>query len=426
MALLNLSHRCFLWLATVAFISLMLTTQYASADVGDTLNVTVGSTLMYDTNVFRVSPNVPIGSFVPGATTGSDQIITSTATLGLNKLYGMQRFEVNGSIVDNRYHNFNFLDFIGKNYTAAWHWYLTPYLHGKISSDHKEALNNFADLTGFINSNNRNLRTNDNQRFDGVFEISRALHLVGSVSETTLKNSRLTVQDFDNRVLSADGGIRYIFPAGSSLTYRVRSGQGDFFKRPEPISASLFDTRFHDLEHGLQLIWPVTIKTSIDARVGHFERKHAHFSERNFAGFIGHLNVNWAITSKTRVTASWAREISNFQTAANFQLSSSLFQRYSSSYAIVNRFSLAPIWQITEKVVLRLRYDYITRDFLGAVVSFPEDRSDSMHSGLISLEWQPLRALLVTSSLQRDHRSSNLSGFGFDSAAASVTARLNF
>lgn len=424
MLLLNLSHHYRRWLAIAALIMLPLFARNAEADAKDTFNLIVGTNLMYDSNVFRLSPFIDPVTLL-GQPTKSDQIITSTASLSMNKNYGMQRFEANGSIVDNRYHNFDFLNFIAKNYTTAWHWYVTPYFHGKLSSDRTESLNNFANLTGFINSTNRNLRTNTNHRFDGVFEISRALHIVGGISEATLRNSQFTVQDFDNRILYAEGGVRYVFPSGTSLTYKVRSGDGDFFKRPQPIASSLLDTRFHDMEHGLQLIWPVTIKTSIQARVAHFERKHEHFHQRDFSGFIGNFDFNWAVTGKTRLTASWARDLSNFQTASNFQLAQ--FQPFSSSYVATNRFSLAPVWQISAKTALRLRYDYITRDFLGAVIPIPGDnRSDSQHTGLIALDWQALNSLFVSATLQRDHRTSNLDTYKYDNTVATVSARLNF
>ena len=424
MALLNHFHYYFLLLAIAVFIALMSNARHACADAGDTFNATVGSTFMYDSNVFRIAPSVP-SALVTGKPMRSDQVITSTATLSVNKLYGMQRFEASGSLVDNRYHNFNFLNFIAKNYNAAWNWYLTPYFHGKLSSTHKEALQNFGNLTGFINSSNRNIRTDEMYRFDGVFELNHSLHLVGGVSESVLKNSRITTQDFDNTVLSFEGGIRYVLPSGSSLTYNARSGQGDFFKRPAPIGGpTFFDTRFQDMEHEIRLSWLVTGKTSIEARAGHFERKHAHFSQRDFSGFVGNFNINWAITGKTRLIASWARDLSNFQTANNFQ--SSLFQRYSSSYVSSDRFSLAPVWQITEKTALRLRYEYNMRDYLGPVLFFPDGRHDSIHSGQVSLDWQPVRAIFLSALLQRDHRSANLKAFEYDNIAGSISARLNF
>jgi len=424
MAPLNLSHYHFLWLAIAVFIALMSNVRHACADAGDTFNATVGSTFMYDSNVFRMASTTP-SALLTGTPMKSDEVITSTATLSLNKLYGMQRFEASGSIVDNRYHNFNFLNFIAKNYDAAWNWYLTPYFHGKLSSTHREALQNFGNLTGFINSSNRNIRTDEMHRFDGVFELNRSLHLIGGISESVLRNSRLTTQDFDNTVLSFEGGIRYLLSSGSSLTYKARSGQGDFFKRPAPIGGTtLFDTRFHDMEHEIRLAWLITGKTSIEARAGHFQRKHEHFSQRDYSGFVGNFNLNWGITGKTRLIASWARDLANFQTASNFQ--SPLFERYSSSYVSTDRFSLSPVWQITEKTALRLRYEYSLRNYLGPVLSFPDSRQDSIHSGQISLDWQPVRAISLSALLQRDHRSANLRGYDYDNIAGSISARLNF
>ncbi len=193
--LLNRSYFSRRWLGIPALVYLSLFAQYAVADAGDTFNLTGGTTFLYDSNVFRLSPTVPPLLFT-GRDTTSDLIITTTGTLSVNKHYSMQRFEVNGSLVDNRYHNFDYLNFLGKNGTATWHWYVTPYLYGKLTGNHREALNNFADLTGFANSTNRNLRTDNNARFDAVLELDGAWRLIGGVSYDVRTNSRLTGAGF--------------------------------------------------------------------------------------------------------------------------------------------------------------------------------------------------------------------------------------
>jgi exopolysaccharide biosynthesis operon protein EpsL len=384
--------------------------QYAVADAGDTFNLTVGSTFMYDTNVFRLSPIADPLLFT-GKDTRADQIITSTATLSMNKLYSMQRFEINGSLVDNRYNNFDYLNFIGKNGTGTWHWFLTPYFYGRLTGNHREALQNFADITGFQNSTTKNLRIENSARFDATLELDGAWRIIGAVAYDVRTNSRLLVQDFDNTLLSVEGGLRYAFLSGSSLTYKVRSGRGEFYKRPEPIQSQLFDTRFDEMEHELRLIWPVTGKTSIDARVGHLARTHPHFPQRDFDGFVGNFNLNWSVTGKTRITAGWARDLLNLQTQPGAFQGSPFFQPFSSSYVLADRFFLAPVWQITEKTALRLRYDFFARDHLGAIEFVPGgDRTD----------------IFISGALHRDHRSSDHRGFNFDSSAASISARLNF
>jgi exopolysaccharide biosynthesis operon protein EpsL len=428
----NRSHRSGRWLRIPALLCLSLITQYAAAQAGpvvqpgDTLSVTAGSTFLYDTNVFRLSSIADPFVFT-GSNSRADHIITTTATLSANKLYSLQRFEVSGSLVDNRFNNFDYLDFLGKNGTGIWHWSATPYLYGRLTGNHREALQNFADITGFVNSTTKNLRIDNNARFDAVLELDGAWRLIGALAYDVRTNSRLLIQDFDNRVASVEGGVRYAFPSGSSLTYKTRAGNGDFFKREQPNYTTLFDTTFNELEHELRLIWLVTGKASIDARAGHYSREHTHIPQRDFDGFVGNFNLNWAVTSKTRVLVGWARDLGNMQLAPGSFQNSPYFEPYSASFTASNRAFVAPIWQVTEKVALRLRYDYTLRDYLGAVESLPGGtRTDTQHTGLIALDWQPMRFLFLSGALQRDRRRSNHTGFDFDASSASISARLNF
>jgi hypothetical protein len=204
---------------------------------------------------------------------------------------------------------------------------------------------------------------------------------------------------------------------------------GKFLGRAVPDSSTLFDTGFTEMEHEAHLIWPVSGKTSIDARAGHLQRKHDNFSQRDFSGFVGNFNLNYAMTGKTRFTASWARTLGNFQTAADNPGLNSIFQEFATSYMKTDRFSLGPVWQIDDKVALRVRYDYSMIDFLGGVTNIAtslDQRSDKMHSGMVALDWQLHKAFTLSAMLNHDNRSSNLSGFGFHRSAASVTARITF
>ncbi|SDA25263.1 hypothetical protein SAMN05216315_1271, partial [Nitrosospira sp. Nsp18] len=111
----------------------------------------------------------------------------------------------------------------------------------------------------------------------------------------------------------------------------------------------------------------------------------------------------------------------------SFSVTFNMAQRYFSEYLSVTFNSAQFVWQITEKIALRMRYDYVLTDFHGAIVSLPTDsRSDSMHSGLVALDWQPLKILFLSAAFHRDRRTSNLRGFDFDSTAGSFTAKLNF
>jgi exopolysaccharide biosynthesis operon protein EpsL len=396
----------------VVLISLLLISPRAKADAEDTFTITPGVAVQHDDNLFRLSSSADPNA-VLGRSTKSDDIITSSLALKIDKSYSLQRFELDASLADYRYRNFDFLNFTARNYAAAWRWSLTPYFHGNLTSDRNETLNSFTEVTtGF---RTRNLRTDENQRFDGILEVSGSWRVLGGVAQTTRTNSQVFEQEADSRLNFAEGGLRYDFPSGSSLSYIARSGRGEYTSLSQP-SASLafFDTGFDQRENEVRLIWPVTGKTTIDARAAYMDRSHDHFSERDFAGGVGNLNVKWEITGKTALTAGLSRELTSYQTDY-------------SSYIRIDHFVLSPVWQISEKTALRGRYDYAKLDYRGAIAVTPfNGRADTQRTAALVLEWQPLRSLSLNATLQNDRRTSNIPGFDFESMMAGVSAQMTF
>ena len=388
-----------------ALLPMLLIAQHARADAEDTFNVTAGVSVQHDDNLFRQSSN----------RAKSDVITVSTLGLKMDKRYSLQRFELEASLVDNRYKTYDYNDFTALNYAAAWRWSLTPYLHGNLSSERIEALNSFSDNP---ESGTRNLRVDQNQRFDGVLEVGGSWRVLGGVTQTKRANSELSNPEGDIRLNSAEGGLRYDFRSGSSLSYIVRSGRGDYFNRAQPIDATLLDNRFDQLENEVHLIWPVTAKTTVDARAAYLSRTHAHFSERDYAGVVGNLNVNWAITDKTSLTAGFGHELSSYQTTASTS--------YTSSYIRTDRLTFSPLWKISEKTALRARLNYAHQRYLGATDSTLSNRVDTLRTSMIGLEWKPLRALSLGASLQNEKRMSNQPGLDYTDTIAGVTGQFAF
>ena len=389
----------------------LIVVQHARADEFDTFNVTAGVSVVHDDNLFRLSSGANPNT-VLGKSTKADDIAVSTLGLKLSKPYSLQRFELEADVVDTRYRNFDYLNFTAINYAAAWRWSLTPYLHGNLSSDRKQGLNSFVDYTAY---GIRNLRTDQNQRFDGVYEVSGSWRILGGVAQITRTNDQPFTQVGNTRLNNAEAGLRYDMRSGSSLSYITRSGRGEYFNQDQPVPfPSLFDNRFDQRENEVRLIWAITGKTTIDGRVAHLERTHAHFSQRDYSGNVGNLNVKWNITDKTSLTAELARDLNSFQSL-------------SSSFISDDRFSLSPYWQISAKTALRARYDYARRDYRGAIADTPfNNRVDTLQGAMIALEWQALRTLFVRASLQNDRRTSNQSGFDFDSKMVGVSAQATF
>ena len=395
----------------LTLLPLLIIVERAWADADDTFNVTGGVSVVHDDNLFRL-PSGTDANAVLGKSTKADDITVSSVGFKLNKPYSLQRFELEVNAVDTRYRTFDYLNFTAVNYAAAWRWSVTPYLHGNLTSSRKQELNSFVDYTDY---GVRNLRTDRRQRFDGVLEASGSWRILGGVEQITRTNSQAYTQVGDTRLNNVEGGLRYDFRSGSSLSYIARSGRGEYFNQDQPIPfPSLFDNRFDQRENEVRMVWAVTGKTTIDGRFAHLERTHAHFGQRDFSGNVGNLNVKWNITGKTSLTAEVARDLNSFQSL-------------SSSYTSDQRFSLSPYWQISAKTALRARYDYVRRDYRGAIAdTAANDRVDTLNGGLIALEWQALRTLLVSASLKNERRTSNQPGFDFESTMVGISAQAAF
>ena len=379
------------------------------ADEFDTLNFNAGVSVIHDDNVFRLSaaadPQRLFGK------PGRDDLITVTsAGLRLGKPYSLQRFEIDFNAVDYRYRNFTFLSFTALNYGATWRWSVTPRLTGTLSASRTEALNSFLDFQAFV----RNIRKDESYRASALYEFDGAWRMLGGVSRIERRNSQPFIQESDNGLTSVEAGARRVFGSGSHITGTVRHGIGEFFNRAQPLAAALVDTGYRQNEVEGRLYWYVTAKTLVDARAGYVARTHANFSQRDYSGAVANVSLNWSVTGKTSVQATYASELSSFQ-------------QTSSSFARVNRVSVGPVWEVDARTVARARIDYTRRDFLGAVAATPVNgRSDEFWSAYVGADWQPQRRVTLSVSLQADKRSSNIAGVDFRAATLTAGAQLNF
>ncbi len=377
----------------------LLATGQARADEFDTVNVTLGASSVRDDNLFRLPSSAK-----------SDTISSTTLGLKFAKNYSLQRLELEGSVSDYRYQTFSYLNFTATNYTAAWRWSATPRLHGNLTTSRSEALNSFAD---YRNYDTRNIRTDETSRFDGIFDIG-PWQLLGAVGTIKRSNSQTFLQEGDNTLDTVEGGVGYSFPSGALISAVSRHGRGEYFKQSQPNPATQIDNRFDQDEQELRLTWPITGKTQLDGRLAHVSRQHAHFADRDYAGTIGNLDLRWMISAKTSLVTSLAHELASYQTT-------------DSSYSRTDRVVVSPLWQISEKTRLRLRYDYARRDYLGPLAGVTaSNRQDTLRVSSLALEWQPLRTLFLSASLAGDRRESSTTGFSYDSKSVLVSAQISF
>lgn len=394
----------------LAALGLLLAPGIACADPEDALNFTVSTAVRHDDNVFRLPSNVlpPAGL---GKTSKSDRINVTTVGLKFDKAYSQQRFQFGATITDNRYDRFSNLDFEARGYQAAWLWRLTSRLSGSLKADRQQSLADFTDYRTGV-ATGRNVRTTENRLFNADWWLHGSWHLVGGISEVRQSNSQTFSADASYNLVSAEAGVKYVAESGNSLALLSRQGRGENPGRVlDPVA--VLDNRFDNDEIELKLDYQITGKSGVVARVARVERKHEHFSARDYAGTAGRFDYTWKPLGKLQVLLSAGRDIASFQDA-------------NGSFFVNDSVSLTPVWQIGAKTAARLKLESSRRDYRGAVTPLAVSREDRVRSMVLSLDWKPLRALTLSASLQKDRRDSSLAAFDYKATVATITAQLAF
>jgi exopolysaccharide biosynthesis operon protein EpsL len=379
-------------------------------DDGDPFDLIAGYSVRHESNLFRLADGADPQAAL-GSSSKSDLIGIATLGIKVNKPYSLQRFELDASLVNYRYRDFDYLDFTARNYAAAWRWQLTPALRGNLTSTRTEALNSFSDYTNY---GVRNVRTDEQHRLDAVFDVDGAWRLLGGVARTERRNSETFFEESDNRLDTVEAGVRRDFLSGSSVSLIARHGRGEYFNRPDLSPVYQLDDGFTQREQELRAGWTVSAKTTLQGRLVHVAREHEHFPDRDYSGMVGNLSVALHATDKLTFTGNAGRELGAYQSDA-------------SSYATTQRVALGAAWKIGAKTTLRGQFDRGRRDFRGALADVPDSgRVDQLRNARLAVEWQPSRSMLLTAALEKEKRDSNRAAYDFDNSTATVSAQFSF
>lgn len=379
----------------------------AQADEYDTLNVTVGASVTYDSNLFRL----PDGTDAPANFGGgrSDLITVGTVGLRLNKPYSQQRFLVDVSQSFYRYNNFSFLDFEALNYDAAWLWHLTPRISGTLTADRTESLAGFQDVRTF----QQVIRVRE--RYGATMDawLTGPWHLLLGVRQTEQKDSKAVTAEQSFEASSYEFGLKYLATSGNWLALKHRRSSGDYVNRPLD-AVNLFDNAFREYQTELSAEWKPTGMSALSGHVSWLERTHPNFSPRDFSGPGADIVYTWTPRAKLRFDASASRTITTWWDD-------------DASYRTNNIFSFVATWEATAKVSAGARLTFIERDYRGAVGPVTAaPRNDSEHNAQVFVVWKMLRNSYIRASIEHLARSSNRAGLDYDAFIATLSASLLF
>jgi exopolysaccharide biosynthesis operon protein EpsL len=358
----------------------------------DTLEWRAGAQWQRDDNVF----------LEPEGQTKTDNMVVTTVGLRVNKPYSLQRLELDVSLDNHQYDRYSALDFTALNYNGAFRWAFTPKLRGNLTAERRENTDRFSD----VSNNQVNRRTEQAHGLDAEYEVGAAWRALAGVFERRSENTLSTLEP-DATVRGAELGARYEFRSGNALAYRYRQGQGEYAGGVGP------GGDFSDRQHELELDWRATGQVRVGGRLGWLEREHDTLAARDFSGWMGRLNANWQATGKTSVAAGLVRELASYV--------SDFGTHYEGT-----RLFVAPQWKPTVKTAVRLHLEHGMRTYKGAASALNSGREDSLSRLALGLEWEPIRALRLLATVQRDQRDTNRNGLDYKANMVGLSAVVSF
>ncbi|AEG92163.1 XrtB/PEP-CTERM-associated polysaccharide biosynthesis outer membrane protein EpsL [Ramlibacter tataouinensis] len=366
--------------------------QYQEPYAGDTLQFRALAGLQHDSNVLRTRDGE------------SDQVGVLGAGIRFDKQISLQRITIDAEANAYRHRDFSELNYETLNYNAAWNFSLTPRLRGTVSADRRQ----FRDVVDALGGGSAvDLRTERTEQVQGLYEIGGGWRAVGGLLQTRSRSDEPRAFESSPTVRSARVGGGYEFGSGASVYVRYRYGTGEY-------DNVVVGQDFKETEPDIVVRWPVTAKTTVDARVGYLRREHDDGGGfRDFSGGVFNANAYWDITAKTRLTGGFAREIGSYEFIGGGNVRT-------------NRLYVGPMWMPTELVTVSLRYEREERDWNVGPASPDAARSDTTHYSSAMVEWTPRRFLTLQASLRAERRNSSIAFFDYDATIVGVGAKLTF
>ncbi|MGZ5075414.1 MAG: XrtB/PEP-CTERM-associated polysaccharide biosynthesis outer membrane protein EpsL [Methylobacter sp.] len=383
---------------------------YAVASPDDTIRPYVASTLLYDSNLLRLSDSVdPV--LITGKSDKSDFIKQVAAGFDVDWKINRQHIIVKANVNQNWFQNFTNLDYTGWDTQAQWNWQLGNNLDGEIGYTNTEVLGSFGQLNGIVDNLMNNQRYFANAGY--LFHPNGKVRL--GVFRTELEFDGISRRFSNNIEDNAQLDLQYLSPAGSILGLRVIATDGQYPKR-QLTAGSTQDDAYTRMNYALTWDWHATGKTRVDGLVGYTQQDYAHFGMRNFSDVVARLNLGWQASDKTLLELSGRREIAQ---------ADNLFTSFVLTQGVWFNFS----WQSTQKIAVRLPISYQEQQYLGGggttanAAGFSKQK-DNVANVSLNIMYHPLDSISVGPVLSYENRDSNnpLSSYETKSAGVNLQA----
>lgn len=386
----------------------------AFADEGDAFNFTVGQTITYDDNLFRISDSVDDQRLqgLIGGTRRSDTVSTTYAGVTFDKLLSRQKLHADLSYYINRYSHFSSLDYNGLRANANWGWQLGNYVKGILSYERNRKLIDFGSLSPDERGSARDINTYDRLYASADWWFHPAYSVGAGYSHVNSSYSSVRRQASEYDADAVELNAKFQPKTGNLIGLSLRQTKGNYPNRQ--------DNSFDQTDAEVNGDWRLTGQSRVLGRLGYTTRKHDQLEQRDFSGMTGRVTYNWALEGKTNINFTLRREIG-------------AVDDIDAAYVLTNGITLNPVWYPTSKISLSAKYDWSKRRYegdpfgvLGSNLVGLSVRKDNVNTASVSGTYLPLRNLQLTLTLQRERRTSSRELVDYNDNLASLSAQFSF
>lgn len=326
----------------------------------------------------------------------------------IDKEISRQRLSANLNWAHTKFDKFSQMDNDTKNLSGNWNWFLGNRLEGNMGASYVQALSPFLFQPGV-----RNIRTEQTEFINAIWRFHPSWNLNGRYTHYDLSNdSPSNVFRFLNRIENRfEGGVDYLTSGRNTVGVLFRNILGDFTANVPTPDGSFADTSYDQKEVLAKINWVVSAKSNLNGTGGWVDRKNASYQGRDFSGFNARMVYRWQPTSKIGLSVSGWRE-------------SAAMQQLTARFSLNTGVSVAPSWNITEKVRLEGDFFYQTMKFdrLSNLTdeSFLVGTNNTLRNSSIKLTYAPYLGLQLSASIYNNYLKSDSSLGGFNANGANV------
>ena len=366
-----------------------------------------------DNNIFRFADGVNRRNLLGNSDNPADEVLRVGAGIRHELLVtGRQRLRLAASGDQYSYHRNSLLNHVNYGLRGEWLWELGNDLSGALGYERRHRLADLAQLQRPV----KDMITEDHAFVNGAYRLGPSVRLRGAVDGAKAKRSESVFNANNSRALTVLGGVDYVTTLGNAFGVEVRQTDANYPTQEAIGSTVVVDNEFTEREVAAVTTIVANAQITGTARIGHTNRRHKQFPERNFSGTTWRGTLLWTPLQKTGFEITLYHEPRSIVDIA-------------ASSIVVNGAAFGPRWAPTEKLVF---YALVVRErqqFQGdaaQIVLGTPQQDEVLRTTRFGAGWEPRRFIELSAGIDHGTRVSNVFQRDYTYTAVMANAQFKF